>query len=99
LTKVEFYDGDDPDTDTLVRSVTYTYDHQNRRQYRIERDNTGGYFEQRYTYDGWDVILTQQSTVENAWAYITLAYMWLPNGQNSLLLSREGYWGYAKADT
>jgi hypothetical protein len=77
MTLVEFYDGTDPETDTLLSSVAYTYDYLGRRTSRFY---DGEYYQHlHYTYDGWNIIQETGNLEPNGYQYTSYRYVWLPD--------------------
>jgi len=89
LVSVAFYDGDDPDTDTLLQQVDYVYDYLDRRTMRVNPLDSSNYAQDRFAYGGLDIILEQHANNSGGFSYTTYANLWVPDGENSLYLSQE----------
>jgi RHS repeat-associated protein len=94
LVDVSFYDGDDPENDTLLIQRVYRYDYLDRRVSVTNPLDSSMASQQRYAYDGHDIVL-ECVGLNSGWFFYTMGYnFWVPDGENSLLISNEVYVGY-----
>jgi RHS repeat-associated protein len=94
LVDVSFYDGDDPENDTLLIQRVYRYDYLDRRVSVTNPLDSSMASQQRYAYDGLDIVF-ECTGLNSGWYFYTMGYnFWVPDGENSLLLTNEVYVGY-----
>jgi YD repeat-containing protein len=94
LVDVSFYDGDDPESDTLLVQRVYRYDYLDRRVSVTDPNDTTMGAQIRYAYDGLDIVFECTGQRDGWFFYAMGTNFWVPDGENSLLISNEVYVGY-----
>jgi RHS repeat-associated protein len=94
LVDVSFYDGDDPENDTLLIQRVYRYDYLDRRVSVTNPLDSSMAGQVRYAYDGLDIVFECTGLNSGWYFYAMAANFWVPDGENSLLISVDVVVGY-----